>query len=764
MIQTFNLLRNVGNFDSVDSGAQLPLSKVALIYAENGRGKTTLAAILRSLASGDPLPITERHRLGAQHPPHIVIAHGGGQSIFQNGTWDTPLPEVVVFDDEFIAQNVCSGMKVERGHRQKLHELIIGARGVTLHATLQGHVERVEQHNRELQVRSGQLPANLRGTYTVDEFCTLENQDGLAEAIQEAERALAAGQKADAIRQAAHFAPITLPRFDIPALEALLACDLPDLQADAAARVQTHLAKLGRGGEAWVNSGMTRIAGASDGSRGQTCPFCAQDIDGSELIAHYEAYFSDAYQELRNAIDQHTAAIAAAHSGETQAAFERSVRIAGETRQFWSEFLEIPEIELDTAAAFRAWAAALEGVQASLTRKQGAPLEPVQLPDDVKTQIDAYHAICDQVQALSNDLAATHEAIELVKERSAGAILPVLQADLYRLLAVRSRYTPEISARCEEYLEEKRAKAATERARDEARAALNEYRDQVFPTYGNAINDYLRRFNARFRLHNVTSVNTRAGSSCNYAVLINQIPVQLQGEMGEPCFRNTLSAGDRNTLALAFFFASLESDPGRARKIVVIDDPITSLDEHRSLTTIQEMRRLAAQVDQLLVLSHTKPFLCDVWQGTDGTLRSACRIVRAGDGSTLGPWDVTQDCITEHDRNHATVETYIQNGAGDNERAVATVLRPMLEAFVRVSYPSVFPPGSLLGPFIGLCEQREGTPQQILSAADREELRHLLDYANAFHHDTNAAFQTVAINDHELLQFAQRIIAFTRRG
>jgi hypothetical protein len=33
--------------------------------AENGRGKTTLAAILRSLGSGDPLPISERHRLAA---------------------------------------------------------------------------------------------------------------------------------------------------------------------------------------------------------------------------------------------------------------------------------------------------------------------------------------------------------------------------------------------------------------------------------------------------------------------------------------------------------------------------------------------------------------------------------------------------------------------------------------------------------------------------------------------------------------------------
>lgn len=319
MIQTLNLLRNVGTFDSVDSGAQLPLSKVAVIYAENGRGKTTLAAILRSLASGDPVPVTERRRLGAQHPPHIIIAREGGQSMFQNGAWSAPFPNIVVFDDEFVAQNVCSGMKVEAGHRQKLHELIIGARGVNLHATLQEHVDRIEQHNRELQVRAGQIPANVRGTYTVDEFCALENQGGLDEAIQEAERALAAGTKADAIRQGAHFVPFTLPRFDTDALGTLLARDLPGLQADAAARVQAHIAKLGRGGETWVGSGMTRVAGASEGAASQTCPFCARDLGGSELIAHYQAYFSDAYRELRTAIDEQASAIEAAHSGEIQA-------------------------------------------------------------------------------------------------------------------------------------------------------------------------------------------------------------------------------------------------------------------------------------------------------------------------------------------------------------------------------------------------------------------------------------------------------------
>ncbi|WP_244106973.1 hypothetical protein [Burkholderia ambifaria] len=97
------------------------------------------------------------------------------------------------------------------------------------------------------------------------------------------------------------------------------------------------------------------------------------------------------------------------------------------------------------------------------------------------------------------------------------------------------------------------------------------------------------------------------------------------------------------------------------------------------------------------------------------------------------------------------------------ERQVAAALRPILEAFARVAYPATFQPGGLLGPFIGICEQRVNTPAQILGQADIAELRALLDYANLFHHDSNPAWATQAINDQALVNFAQRTLAFARR-
>lgn len=767
MIDCLQLLRNIGKFDSVNAGAHLQFSLLTLLYAENGRGKTTLAAMFRSLQSGAAALIHERHRLSANNPPHIVVTNTGGvaASVFQNGVWSQTLPEIVVFDDTFVAENVCSGIEIGTGHRQNLHELILGAQGVTLNATVQAHAASIEVHNRALRTLTDAIPALARGPYEVDAYCDLQPVVNITDLVREAERALAAAQASEPVQQHAEFTSHDLPTFNVPVIQALLARDLPDLEATAAAQVQEHLAKLGPRGENWVSDGMNRIQGASVGHEGEVCPFCAQGLSGSPVIAHYRAYFAQNYERLKNDIADYLNAIDAEHGGDIPAAFERAARVALQGQEFWQRFMEVPGVTIDTAAAARAWKVARDAVLDSLKAKQASPLDRSALSQTANDAIAAYETARAQVGQAFCSLVALNPQVAIVKQQASGADVATLLADLTRLKAVVERFTPAVDAPCQDYLRERTAKAATQAALTQARTALDQYRVNVFPAYETAINVYLQRFGAGFRLGSVTSVNTRGGSSCNYNVVINNTPVGITaGTAGGPSFRNTLSAGDRNALALAFFFVSLDRDPQLAQKIVVIDDPMTSLDEHRSLTTVQEVRRLAGRVAQVVVLSHSKPFLCAVWEGADRTARTAIKIKRDGDGSDLEAWDVRLDTITEHDKRHERVAAYIQTSNAAEERNVAQALRHILEAFMRVSYPAAFPPAALLGPFLGICQQRVGTPAEILNQVDMTELRDLLDYANRFHHDTNAAWETEIINDQQLAQFCQRTLAFARRS
>jgi len=762
MISRLQLIRNLGQFDSVASGANIPLARLTLIYAENGRGKTTLSAVMRSLATGDPIPIAERRRLAAQHPPQVVVECSGGPppAIFQNNAWNRTLPNIVVFDDEFVDANVYSGLVVSPDHRQNLHGLILGAQGIALNNQLRERVAEIEVHSVELRARAGAIPEAERGAMSVDDFSALQPVVTIEADIQAAERNLAAVRQQDPVRNTGTFPILSLPPLDAAAIEQVLARDLPALDAHAAALVQAHLAQMQLGGEQWVAEGMRHLR---TDRPPVPCPFCAQDVAGSPVIRHYRAYFSAAYAQLKGDVAAIRAAIEGQHGATAVAAFERSVRVAGERRHFWSQFADMPDTDLDTAAIERDWQTARQAVLDALDAKQAAPLEPVALSPDALAAMAGYEERRIAVANVNQRFPPANAAILGIKAQAAGNPQQ-LESVLTTLRTVRSRHTAPTTALCQAYLDEKSAKAQTEQLRDQAKTALERHRATAFPAYQTAINAYLQKFNAGFTIAEVTAVDNRGGPTCTYNVMINAVAVPVVGAPaapGEPSFRNTLSAGDRSALALAFFFASMDQDPALADKIVVIDDPASSLDDHRSLTTVQEIRRLAGRTAQVVTLSHNKPLLCKLWDGADRIDRAALHVTRDAAGSTLAPWNVDQDSETENDKRHALLRGFIAGGAGD-ARATATALRPVIEAYLRVACPEYFPAGTLLGPFRGLCRARLGTPAEILTIQLLQELDDLTEYSNNFHHDTNAAWATVVINDHELRGFVTRVLRFTR--
>ncbi len=59
MLQRVISIKNVGRFQNYGAAGDVTFRRYTLIFAENGRGKTTLCAILRSLAEldGEPFPL-----------------------------------------------------------------------------------------------------------------------------------------------------------------------------------------------------------------------------------------------------------------------------------------------------------------------------------------------------------------------------------------------------------------------------------------------------------------------------------------------------------------------------------------------------------------------------------------------------------------------------------------------------------------------------------------------------------------------------------
>ena len=764
MIRYIKLLRNIGTFDSDDVAASLALKRFVLVYGENGRGKTTLAAVLRSLATGEALPVSERKRLGSKHPPHVVLDCEGEPSevMFQNNTWNRTLPNLKIFDDVFVGENVHSGLDVNADHRQNLHELILGDQGVALNRRLQELVFRVDQHNTALKEKSNAISEQARGKLSVDDFCTLPELPDVNSLIENAERALMAARNQDAIRTKPLFETILSPTFDIEAIKQLLLTDLPELDKAAETRVQEHVQALGDGGESWIADGMERVTQSDDG----TCPFCGQSVTGLDLVSHYRAYFSESYVQLKQGVKEMLDNIVSTHADGAQATFERAVATARETKQFWAEYCEVPLIEIDTEAIVRGWITVREMVAEQLKAKQIAPLERQDLAGQVLDALSIYNSYREDIEALNKALTISNEAIMGVQKQAQMFNVEDILTNLERLKATKARFSLEVAPLCDDYQQEKGSKTNTETKRDEVRKALEEYRTDVFPKVQDGVNSYLQRFNAGFRIDKLVASNigSGSGSTSTYNVVINDTAIAVKHAKdtpGEPSFRNSMSAGDRNTLALALFFSSLAQNPNLAKTIVVIDDPISSLDDHRSLTTVQEVRSLARRAKQVIVLSHNKRFLCNIWDGVDRNECTTMEIAQNGDQSTIHNWDVSQYAITEHDRRHSLLRDYSETGSNPTME-VAQAIRLHLEGFLRVACPGHFPPGQLLGKFIINCRSKFNQQDAVLDEYTTLELEKIVEYANRFHHETNPAWESETINGIELQGFVKRTLYFTR--
>ena len=762
MLDHFKYINNVGRFETVALKETLQLGFFTLVFSENGRGKTTLCAILRSLATGDAAPILERKRLSAKSAPHVVVTVDGSDVSFDGSAWKALGPRMLIFDDHFVDTNICSGLAVTASHRQSVHELVIGEQGILLNGQVQDLTAEITDLQNKLKECEKALPFNILGGLTIDAFCGLALPDNLALKLESAKKSVAVLRDAQSIRDTPDFGPFALPVLPTTAVNQLLSTTLPDIEAAAVDAVNSHFLKLkDQRAEHWVAEGMEIAKGAS------SCPFCGQDMKQSSLIAHYQAYFSEAYRTHKKAITDLRNSVKADFDGDKLARMQRGLQDVQARHVFWLKYAPLPAFNIIGEDVAAAWTGARESLLEALDRKLAAPLEPLSIT--ATEALKRYETEAASIRDLSTSLLAQKTALAVAKEQAGHGNLAVAEAQVTQLETIQRRHSGDIPQRCKDYLGAKLTKFEVERKKETARTALNEHRKKVFVTYQTTINDFLIKFNADFRIEALKPSDAGGITSSGYELVINKTKVGIAtpktGTVPAPSFRTSLSAGDRNTLALAFFFTTLhENAAALSNTIIVLDDPASSLDDGRAWSTSQAIQYLVGRAAQVIVLSHSRPLLTQLWEKADEKTTVTLKIKDAGpEMSTLEAWDAKAAAISEYDRLHKLVREFAASGTGQAQ-LVAPALRVLTESFLRVAFVEHFPPGKQLGDLLSKAKQLKQAGTPILSDKGYTELDNIREYANQFHHDTSKAWQENVsnVNETQLKGFANRTLAFTR--
>jgi wobble nucleotide-excising tRNase len=225
--------------------------------------------------------------------------------------------------------------------------------------------------------------------------------------------------------------------------------------------------------------------------------------------------------------------------------------------------------------------------------------------------------------------------------------------------------------------------------------------------------------------------------------------------LDRPSFKNTLSSGDRTTLALALFFAQLDQDSGRADRVVVFDDPFTSHDKFRRNSTAFHIKRCGETCAQVIVLSHDPDFLKLVWDKIAPESRKTLQLARVGEeNTTIAEWDIEKAVQARYRADVDALQNF-HNLAEGSPRDVIQKIRPVLEGYCRNLYPVQFLDADMLGTIVGKI-RTAGAAHALHPIAD--DLDELNQFGRRYHHAENPNAASEPIDDNELQGYVKRTL------
>jgi len=375
-----------------------------------------------------------------------------------------------------------------------------------------------------------------------------------------------------------------------------------------------------------------------------------------------------------------------------------------------------------------------------------------------------YKFILDSIKIYNQNIENINTMIMDEKRLIGEENLIEAEMDLELLQNKKLRLTPEINKLCRYYKQLLKGRSNSTNKKTSAKAFLDSYTSTVFSEYESDINGYLEACGAGFKIEEVKTAYAGGKASVIYKLSIKGTTVDLSMPKGancSPCFKNTLSEGDKSTLAFIFFLAKLDHDSNISNKIVVFDDPVSSLDGHRRSFTQQQIIRLSQRCKQVIILTHDLYLARQIFDNARveiGTLQ----IKRRADASIIERWDIETDILSDYFKNYNVISDYLDNGSRDSNHLVqvARCIRPLLEGYLRMKFPKEFRQSEWLGNFVDkIRSARSGDPLYGMQTT-LGELGDINDYSKKYHHDQNPGADSEHISDTELQSYSRRALNF----
>ena len=365
------------------------------------------------------------------------------------------------------------------------------------------------------------------------------------------------------------------------------------------------------GNSDWVAQGRKYV-------NGDVCPFCQHHTLDEKLKAELESFFDESYQKDVSALQ------VAADNYKQYA--DRLISIANDVCNTYEDFVDSVSLKAQIAELRRIE----QNTTAQIKEKLAEPSKVI--------NVTSAKAACEAITRLIDDaILKVNERKELVEHRKEEGTK--LLDDLMLFTAIKTKERTESLRSKKSNLQKKIAGLTKllEKTTDHITANTKEREEEEkrftnIKETANQINELLQRFGFTNFKVSVTDDNK------SYRVL------RSDGTLAN----DTLSEGEASFLTFLYFYhlmsGSLDSIGVNDRRIVVIDDPISSMDADVLFVVSSLVRKLAQEArggkgttEQLIVLTHNITFHREITyvRAGEGDAQTSYYAIRKVEGRSI---------------------------------------------------------------------------------------------------------------------------------
>jgi len=671
MIEKILNIQNVGRFcHFCGKSDELTFKRNTFIFGKNTHGKSTLVSILRSASDFEPDFIVGRKTFDKDTAQNVVIKSGSLQTVFNGTEWDRYLFDIKIFDSRYISENIYSEDYFVDGtvKQDKIVNIILGSEGRQLEIKYDEAKEKLEKNSgRKREITNQYNKSFTPSTIPFDIFRSLpfssSTNDELSRISAEIE-AIKNQQTIKTILERILSESTLADNIDKNALNKTIEINQKIIEEHIG-----HNLNKGTGALRFFTDGLSLLKRGESG-KDRNCIFCGQIMgkNAEELIAAFNLILSEEYKNLSSAVGK-------------SALFLKDWNIEQKILSAQVE-LEKYGIKSDFTEIIKKITGSRKSCLSELEKKQE------DLNYKISTEIfNPLNESIEETQKYLKSILLKYENPIDINE------LNDLRKKRDKLDVSKKRNEKIWSDLCEEYKKlEEDFKTNLKPTEERLFEAKKEYAENIFRTYGGSINDILKKLGANYELIDFIAPQNRRDELRIFSItfLENNAVIPIDGQENEYNFKNTLSDSDKRVLAFAFFVSDIKKCDGLENKIVVLDDPMSSLDKDRKIRTVKVIRddlqnESGNKPGQIIILTHEESFfkfLNEYFKEDKKFLRISYSPTEKN--SELIPCDINEEFLKEeHFKRLDGIRHYLEKKIDDIDLAD---LRIILEHVIERKY------------------------------------------------------------------------------